>query len=448
VTTKPTSDFDDSTATAAAPTSGRPLAVVLRLSGARAQPIQLRMTSGRCVVGSGPSCDWIIADKTVSRTHAEIELVPEGVSVRDLGSRNGTFYLGQRVQSILLGVGARIRLGQEATITIEADPVSLEGTAPYEGEEYHGIVGCSLPMRRLFAAMQRLEGSLVTVLIEGESGVGKECVARGLHDASKVASGAFVALNCGAIPRDLVASELFGHRRGAFTGAVEARRGAFEAAHHGTLFLDEIGELPVEVQPMLLRALESGDIRPVGEDHSKQVKVRLIAATNRDLQRRVAEGLFREDLYYRIAVVRLAIPPLRERPEDVEPLAARFAAREGLRSLPREVLDVLRTRPLPGNARELRNAVQAYAALGVLPDAGHPGPALRRLVLQQAVDLDRPFLEQRDEILDEFTTCYLEALLAKEGGNQSTAATRAGLDRTYLGRLLAKYRMRGTGEKG
>jgi transcriptional regulator with GAF, ATPase, and Fis domain len=204
--------------------------------------------------------------------------------------------------------------------------------------------------------------------------------------------------------------------------------------------LDEIGELPLEVQPMLLRALESGEIRAVGEDTPRFVKVRVIAATNRDLEDGVRQGAFREDLFYRLAVVRLRVPPVRERRDDVDVLAQRFAASEGLGELPKQVRDALRARELPGNVRELRNLVQAYGALGVLPPERGGGRDVRQVALRHSVDLSRPFLEQRDELLEEFTRTYLEALLAHTGGNQTAAAQIAGLDRTYLGRLLGKLR--------
>jgi DNA-binding NtrC family response regulator len=409
--------------------------------GVKAKPELVRLGAGTCVVGSAPTCDLVIDNRTVSRTHVELQLVPEGVAVRDLGSRNGTYYLGQRVEGMVLGVGGRIVLGGDVPIAIEPDSAALTHLPTFEGHEYHGMVGASQAMRHLFGMLARLEGSLVTVLVEGESGVGKEMIASALHARSRVSQGPFVAVNCGAIARELVASELFGHKRGAFTGAVEARRGAFDAANGGTLFLDELGELPPEVQPMLLRALETGEVRPVGEDQSHHVKVRLVAATNRDLEARVAQGQFREDLFYRLAVVRLRVPPLRDRPEDIEPLARRFASAEGIAELPREVVDALRTRPLPGNVRELRNLVQAYGALGALPSATRPANELRRDVLRQAVDLTKPFQAQRDAIAEEFTRLYLEQLLAHTGGNQTLAAQLAGMDRTYLGRLLSKLGM-------
>jgi transcriptional regulator with GAF, ATPase, and Fis domain len=383
----------------------------------------------------------VISEPTVSRSHLEIELAPEGIGVTDVGSRNGTFYLGQRVEKMVLAMGGRLTVGAVATLSIEADNETLQDGLEYPYEEYRGIVGRSSAMRRIFAKLSRLEGSLVTVLVEGESGVGKELIARALHEGSRVSSGPFVIVNCGAIPRELVASELFGHRRGAFTGALEARKGAFETADSGTLFLDEIGELPIEVQPMLLRSLEAGEVRPVGGDQSKQVKVRVVAATNRDLETEVGQGRFREDLFYRLAVVRINVPPLGERPEDIELLAKRFAEGVGLPGIPADVLDKLKGRPWSGNARELRNAVQVYAALGALPEPSRSKSALLRLVLSEQVDMERPYSQQKDEISDLFTRLYLESLLAHAGGNQTVAARVAGLDRTYLGRLLAKYGM-------
>ena len=431
--------FDDATATLfRAPQKARPLAAVVRVEGAIAEPPSYRLTAGTCVVGSGQGADLRLAAPTVSRAHVELTLVPEGVAVRDVGSRNGTFYLGQRVERMILPFGGRLTVGA-ATLAIEVDAEALRAELEYAGDSYRGMVGASRPMRRLFAMLARLEGSLATVLVEGESGVGKELIARALHDGSSVKQGPFVVVNCGAIPRDLVASELFGHKKGAFTGAAEARRGAFESADGGTLFLDEIGELPLEEQPMLLRALETGDVRPVGGDQARQVRVRVVAATNRDLEHEVEEGRFREDLYYRLAVVRLDVPPLRDRPEDIEPLARRFGAAAGVASLPDEVVERLRARPFPGNARELRNAVQAYAALGVLPEAKRSKTATLDLALGELVDVARPYASQKDDLVDRFTRLYLAQLLAHTGGNQRVAAEIAGLDRTYLGKLLAKH---------
>ena len=264
-----------------------------------------------------------------------------------------------------------------------------------------------------------------------------------MHEGSAVASGPLEIVNCGALARELIASELFGHKKGAFTGAQEARRGAFQIADRGTLFLDEIGELPLYLQPALLRALETGEVRAVGDDRTARVKVRVIAATNRDLEEEVRAGRFREDLYYRLAVVRLHVPPLRERPEDIEPLTRLFASAAGLREIPRPTLERLRAHTWPGNVRELRNAVDTFAAIGMLPlQAGTTatGPAFD-VALERMVDVARPYADQKDDLVERFTRMYLRALLAHTNGNQAAAARIAGIDRTYLGRLLVKYGM-------
>jgi len=315
-----------------------------------------------------------------------------------------------------------------------AEQIPLHSVAPYRG-----VIGKSAPMRRLFSILARLESSLTSVLLEGESGVGKEVIARALHEGSPVAGGPMVILNCGALPRELIASELFGHKKGAFTGAVEGRKGAFETANTGTLFLDEIGELPLDLQPLLLRALETNDVRPLGDDIARLVKVRLIAATNRDLLAQVQEGRFREDLYYRLAVVRLRVPPLRERPEDIPALAAKFAIDAGIAHLPAAINEQLQARPWPGNVRELRNTVQAYAALGVLPEASRSKGATLDLALREFANPKRLYAEQKAELVDRLTAIWLEQVLDLTGGNQTMAARYAGLDRGYLGRLISRH---------
>jgi two-component system, NtrC family, response regulator GlrR len=420
------------------PTAPVPLGVIIRVLDAPATPPSFRLAAGTCVVGGAPSCDVVIAVPTVSRAHVELGLVQEGVSVRDLGSRNGTFFHGQRVEKMVLSLGGRITVGS-VTITIEADAASLDNAPAFSGSSYRGIVGTSPALRRLFAVLQRLEGSLATVLIDGESGVGKERVAHALHEGSSASGGPLVVVNCGAIPRELIGSELFGHRRGAFSGAIDSRKGAFETADRGTLFLDEIGELPLDLQPMLLRAIELGEVRALGDDQTKRVKVRVIAATNRDLEAEARAGKFRQDLFYRLAVVRLRVPPLRERPEDIVPLATRFALSAGLPGLDPEVIAELTRRRWPGNARQLQNAILSYAALGALPDTpGVEVPDLQR-TLTAMVDPRRPYAEQKDALTDAFTRVYLQALMAQSGGNQSEAARVAGLNRNYLARMLAKY---------
>jgi transcriptional regulator with GAF, ATPase, and Fis domain len=302
------------------------------------------------------------------------------------------------------------------------------------------MVGGSEAIQRLYAFIARLDKSLAPVLVRGETGSGKELVSRAIHEGSRVGGGPFVPINCGALPRELVASTLFGHKRGAFTGALDARRGAFGAADGGTLLLDEIGELPLDLQPALLRALETGEITAVGEDVPRRVSVRILAATHRDLAADVRAGRFREDLYYRLAAVTLEVPPLRERREDIPVLAELFARQEGWPSLPAEVIDELAAHSFPGNVRELRGLVVAHVTLGAF---GPPCSSVRPSAsvagsVAVAPHLDAPFLEQRDALVESFTKLYLQKLLAAAHGNQSVAAKIAGLDRTYLGRLIAK----------
>ncbi len=404
-----------------------------------AEPQEFRLTDGICRIGSGPGNDIELRDRTVSRNHAELSLGPGGVVVRDLGSTNGTFYLDHRIGEAVLALGTSVRFGA-ITMRLEPDTEGLLAELEYAETSYRGVLGTSVRMRTLFALLRRLESSLATVLIEGESGAGKEGIASAIHSGSPVASGRLVVLNCGAVSRELIASELFGHKRGAFTGAIDNRKGAFEAADGGTLFLDEIGELPLDVQPALLRALEASEIKPVGSDEVRKVRVRVLAATHRDLEAEVAQGRFRQDLFYRLAVVRVQIPPLRARPEDIPQLAEHFAQKLGLPSVPRAVMDELRARQWPGNARELRNALEAYAAVGQLPPAAAAAALLdAESFFKAIVDPARPYGEAKEEMVEDFTRAYIKALLAYTNGNQAAAARVARMDRTYLGRLIAKY---------
>jgi transcriptional regulator with GAF, ATPase, and Fis domain len=412
----------------------------LKVFDAPATPPRLSLRIGTIRIGSAQDNDLVIAEPTVSRHHARIELVPDGVRITDLDSLNGSTYLGQRFSTIVLSPGARVQLGT-ATLALDPDAEELALGQEYTGGSYRGVLGVSVQMRQLFGILKRLESCLATVLIEGESGTGKECVARAIHEGSRVHGKPLVIVNCGAIPRNLVASELFGHRRGAFTGALDHRRGAFESAHGGTLFLDEIGELPIDIQPALLRVLETGEVRPVGGDESRYVDVRVLAATNRDLESEVAARRFRQDLFFRLAVLRLRLPPLRGRPEDVELLATAFAERLALAELPPSVMERLKCRTWPGNARELKNAVQAYVAIGQLPSDGEGPVAHLEHALRAASDLCRSYTEQKELVVDLFTKVYLTSLLRHVDGNQSEAARIAGLDRTYFGRLLARHQI-------
>jgi two-component system response regulator GlrR len=414
-----------------------PIGAIITVTGAKARPPIFALREGSCTVGSSPgAAELVVAEATVSRKHATLELGPSGVTVTDLGSRNGTFYLGSRVEKITVALGSTVQLGA-ASLHFAADTDALAGLVMAE-DSFRGMFGVSLGMRRVFAMLARLEGTLVPVLVLGESGVGKELIAHAIHQGSRPESAPFVAINCAAIPKDLIASELFGHKRGSFTGATESRDGAFVTADGGTLFLDEIGELPLAMQPVLLRALETGLVQPVGGDRPRKVKTRIVAATNRDLAAEVARGNFREDLYFRLAVVKVAVPPLRERPEDIEILATQFARRAGALALPEDVLAALATQEWPGNVRELQNAVLSYLTLGELPQIT-PNRTRLDAGFADLVDLTRPYADQKEEVAERFTKVYLQALLLHTSWNQSAAARIAGLDRTHLGRLLVKH---------
>jgi transcriptional regulator with AAA-type ATPase domain len=411
---------------------------VIRIGNGSSQPREFTLTAGVCRVGARRGADIVVADETVSRAHVEFSLTREGVAVRDLGSRNGTFYLGQRIESAVLNLGSRITVGRtEIAINPEGGALGPStSSAPSAQTQYGRLRGVSVAMRRLFAVLSRLEVSLVNVLIEGESGTGKEVVARAIHEHSTVSRGPFVAVNCGALERALVRSELFGHRRGAFTSAIEGRLGAFELASGGTLFLDEIGELPLDVQPVLLRALESETVVRVGETIERPVKVRLIAATNRDLEMDVRERRFREDLYYRLMVVNLRIPPLRERIEDVVALAEDFAKELQLGELSPQLLSQLCARRWPGNVRELKNTLKAYSAVGALPSrTACEGESLES-ALRSAIDVTKPYAERKQEVVETFRRVYVERLLEYTSGNQSEAARLSGLERSYLNKVV------------
>ena len=433
------SDDPSRTANLLPPPARDPLPALVRPLGGNAVPASLILSGTACVLGAGRDADLVITDETVSRRHAQLELVPEGVRVTDLGSRNGTYYLGQRIGELTIQLGSRIRLGA-VELAVEPCASVLEDLPRSRLQSYGRLLGGSPGMRKLFAMLQRLEGSLATVLVEGESGTGKEVVARCIHERSLVREGPFVAVNCGALDRALVRSELFGHVRGAFTGASEGRAGAFETAAHGTLLLDEVGELSLDVQPVLLRALESGCFSRVGESQERPAKARVIAATHRDLGQLVREGRFREDLYYRLAVVKLALPPLRERSADIEALAVQFGRELGCGELPQDVLEELKSRTWPGNLRELKNALHAFLAIGILtPERQSRSSNLLVDALSQCIDFQQPYAELKERLLESFLRLYVERLLNHTGGNQSAAARISGLERSYFSKVVRRF---------
>jgi DNA-binding NtrC family response regulator len=314
-------------------------------------------------------------------------------------------------------------------------------------------------MREVFAILKRVAPTDATVLIEGESGTGKELVADALHKFGPRRSRPFVVFDCSAVPRELIESELFGHVRGAFTGAVRDRVGAMEEANGGTLFLDEVGELPLDMQPKLLRALEKREIKQVGGNRRAQLDVRIVSATNRDLSQEVQAGAFREDLYYRLGVIHIQIPPLRKRPEDLPLLADHFltelAGHAGIPAprLSYETMEKLKQYPWPGNVRELKNFLERSVILsGALQGSAMPldlpGPAAHALKRDASdpdevlrVAFDEPFKDAKDRLVSEFERRYFTRLLKQTEGNVSKAARLAGIHRKSLEYLLKQIEL-------
>jgi transcriptional regulator with PAS, ATPase and Fis domain len=394
------------------------------------------------VIGSGASADLRVTDDTVSREHIRLQLTPSGLVLRDEGSTNGTWMGGIRIRDITITSGAQITIGAtQLTILIEASTIEL---ALSLRAQFGQAIGCSAAMRHLFATLERAAQSDVTVLVEGESGVGKELIAHGIHVCSPRAHGPFIAVDCGAIPPTLIESELFGHERGAFTGADRAREGVFEQANGGTLFLDEIGELPLDLQPKLLRAIEARQIRPVGGRGAKNVDVRIVAATNRNLADASAKNEFRRDLYYRLAVVRATVPPLRDRRDDILPLAQAFLSRApGFehKELPPDLAMMLESYAWPGNVRELRNVIERYTVLGANPAGLFDGSITGGTSSLGGESLAHlPYHEARRVALDRFERTYLPALLERAGNNVSRAAVAAQIGRGSLHRMLHRVR--------
>jgi transcriptional regulator with PAS, ATPase and Fis domain len=397
-------------------------------------------------VGTAQSAQLRLTDPTVSRVHCQLSPRPDGVRLTDAGSTNGTFVDGVRIRDADLTAGANIRVG---ATTLRLELGSEVVRVPLADQHSFGkLVGGSLEMRRLYAILARVARTETTVLIQGETGTGKELVARELHEHSERATGPFVAVDCGAIAPNVIESELFGHVRGAFSGAVSDRRGLFEEANGGTICLDEIGELPLPLQAKLLRALEAREVRRVGSNTARPVDVRLLASTNRPLAQSVNEGTFREDLYYRLAVIELTLPPLRARREDVPPLAQHFYERFSGKgeALPPELLSSLLTRSWPGNVRELRNFIERSVTLGGFHLAPHASTSSKSAEFAQTtlgVDLGKPLKEARDEAVERFERLYLETALRGAGGNVTRAAELAGVSRRFLQRTIARLGIRG-----
>jgi transcriptional regulator with PAS, ATPase and Fis domain len=393
-------------------------------------------------IGTAEGSDLRLTDRTASRVHCEIRVKPTTVLVRDAGSTNGTFCEGLKIAEAEVPSGAMIRVGGSAVkIEIGEEPSFVD----VSGRDSFGeLVGSSLEMRRVYAMLERVAPTDTTVLVQGETGTGKDVVARSLHAASKRATGPFVPIDCGAVPEALFESELFGHVRGSFSGAVNDRKGVFEEADGGTLFLDEIGELPLGMQAKLLRAIETRTVRRIGANAAKPVDVRIVAATNRTLVRAVNEGTFREDLFYRLAVVEILIPPLRARREDVPMLAAHFyRALGGEGELAPAFLERLASRGFPGNVRELKNFVERAMLLGTITPSA-PRRAARETPpgLEELAPLHLPLKEARQAWTESFEHVYIRAVLKKARGNVTHAAEIAGVSRRFLQRLAARLGIR------
>jgi DNA-binding NtrC family response regulator len=398
-----------------------------------------------CRIGTHPSNDITIDDPAVSRFHCRIVPDRDGWRVEDSGSLNGTHLQGLRIHSAVLPSEARLSIGN-STIAIQGNLAKPnEKTLVPMMPSFGALTGTGRAMRKLFALLEKVAGSEINCFIHGESGTGKELVATEIVQRGVRADKPFVVVDCGAISPNLVESELFGHVRGAFTGADRDRVGAFEAADGGTVFLDEIGELPLEVQPKLLRALEQREIRRVGETKTRKVNVRVISATNRDLEREVNKGSFRGDLYFRIAVITVRVPSLKERTEDLPHLIRVFldqldaSASESL--FGPEVLDELAKHEWPGNVRELRNYVERSivlqtARLSFAPSQGSIAAAVHS---PASVDVNIPYKVAKEALLDQFERAYVRAVIGACNGNMTKAARMAGIDRMYLHRLVQKH---------
>ncbi len=320
---------------------------------------------GEIRLGAMDDNDLVLQDDTVSRYHCKIVQEETGYVLIDLGSTNGTFINRVRVREAYLKPGCTLHIGQtEFKFYAGEEEVEI---VPSRKERCGDIIGKNTRLREIFAIIEKIAPTNTTVIIEGETGTGKEVVAQTIHKLSARANGPIMVFDCGAVPENLIESELFGHEKGSFTGAIMTRQGLFEMADGGTVFLDELGELPLDLQPKLLRALETREIRRVGAGKSIKIDVRIIAATNRNLEDEVRAGRFRQDLFYRLSVVRLILPPLRERAEDIPILARHFLKHHNynkladgtpkVKNISRDALDVLQDYRWPGNVRELVNTM-------------------------------------------------------------------------------------------
>ncbi len=400
---------------------------------------EMVLQKARVAIGTLPENDLVLTDPAVSRSHAVVEEKADGYVLRDQDSTNGTFLDNVRVREGYLAAGSVIRLGQtELTFSPLEERIEILRSS---SDRFGDLIGASTPMREVFGILERIAPTDIAVLIQGETGTGKELAAHAIHAHSKRAAGPFVVFDCGAVAPNLIESELFGHERGAFTDAVKSRQGAFELAHNGTLFLDEIGELASLLQPKLLRALDRHEVKRVGADQSVQANVRVVAATNRDLEQEVKDGRFREDLFYRLSAVSVFLPPLRKRKEDIALIAEHLLAGisvdvgKKLTGLSPEAAEALRANAWPGNVRELKNVLGRAAALS---DGSRI--EVKSLFLTQGKKTDTlPGLSGKT--LEEIEKAAIQATLKSVSGNKTEAAKALGIAYSTLYEKMKKYGM-------
>ena len=398
-------------------------------------------------IGAGRQNDLILQDPAISRRHCEIQILPEGFRIRDLSSTNGTILHGVRICDAFLDEGTEFQVG---TTKIVFCPLLESVDYPLSRlESFGSLQGQSVAMRRLFHLAETFAPTEAAILVEGETGTGKEVLARAIHEHSQRRGKPFVIVDCGSLAKGVVESELFGHVKGAYTGAVTDRIGAFQEAHGGTVFLDEIGELSLELQPKLLRVLENKEIRRVGANEVKRIDVRIIAATNRKLESEVNAGRFREDLFYRMSVVKFELPPLRKRKDDIEPLTRHLIDELAGEGASDQVANFSRAMELftnydwPGNVRELRNVIETavQARRGAI-DLGaflYLSGMKDRVVSSGGFATDRPFKDAKNDLINRFERDYIRDLLGRNDGNISKAAREAQIERAYLQRLIKKH---------
>ncbi len=401
-------------------------------------------------IGSDPHNDLCLDDTAISRRHCEIRTTPEGYSIQDLDSTNGTYVQGVRIEKAYLDQGTEFQLGHSRLVFCP-----LQETTDYllsPNTAFGRLLGTSASMRHVFHLAETYAPTDATVMIQGETGTGKEVLAEEIHRHSHRQDRPFMVIDCAALARELIESELFGHTRGAFTGAASERIGAFEHADGGTVFLDEIGELSPDLQPKLLRVLEKKEIRRLGSNEVRRIDVRIICATNRTLENEINNGGFREDLYYRLSVVRMELPPLRHRPEDLPVLTKtflrEFCGEDALAHVTDldAILLAFKSHQWPGNVRELRNLIEMAAYnpkrpvdLAAFLSLGRLKTAPDRHARKVEVDVNRPFKNAKNELVADFEKQYVKAILKKFDGNISMAAREAGIERAYLQRLVRKH---------